>query len=341
MQARCLRSAILQSVRSYATHADTTKVLPTANLARTQSAPRAVLGRREKRFGPISKTTTDVSKSGLTPSDKFKYRRLNALNRLPRNPDKSPMTEEQFNEHINKHRSRLRGVKRRTKNSAGGAVTTTQVVGQPVYLPNVIFRLIRNVTPEGQAYNPYEATFLVPRNITKTDVRSYLHAVYGLDLTYIRTTVYNSGSFFRHLKGDKVDLRAKGKLSNHKRVVVGLVDPFYYPLRTEDMSKEDMEEREVWIEENYGFAERAAQAETAKDASINRAIMRRGSRNIQNLYVPPSKRMEELAEMKTRVDARKAEAEKLKEAKRKLQPNANAKGVTVAKPPPKTSSDSL
>ncbi|KAJ2966781.1 hypothetical protein NUW54_g13706 [Trametes sanguinea] len=51
--------------------------------------------------------------------------------------------------------------------------------------------MVRNHTPPGQPYNPYEATFRVPQSVTKTDIRSYLLAVYGVQTTYIRTDTTN------------------------------------------------------------------------------------------------------------------------------------------------------
>ena len=60
-----------------------------------------------------------------------------------------------------------------------------EVVGQKIFLPNIIFKLVRNHTPAGQPYNPYEATFRVPPSVTKTDVRAYLLAVYGVVLVLV------------------------------------------------------------------------------------------------------------------------------------------------------------
>jgi len=48
----------------------------------------------------------------------------------------------------------------------------TQVVGEKVYLPNIIFRLVPNFTPLGKPYNSHEATFRIPQSVTKTDVRA-------------------------------------------------------------------------------------------------------------------------------------------------------------------------
>jgi large subunit ribosomal protein L23 len=86
-------------------------------------------------------------------------------------------------------RSRLRGTREVVMPSGA---KETQVVGEKVYLPNIIFRLVPNFTPPGKAYNPYEATFRIPQSVTKTDVRAYLAAMYGVQMTYIRTDNYSA-----------------------------------------------------------------------------------------------------------------------------------------------------
>lgn len=123
-------------------------------------------------------------------------------------------------------------------------MTQTQVVGQKVYLPNVIFRMVRNFTPPGKPYNPYEATFRVSQSVTKTDIRSYLASVYGVQTTYIRTDNYLSPykrTFTGWTKARK----------EYKRAVVGLVEPFYYPQAIEDMPRVEREERQKWLESTF------------------------------------------------------------------------------------------
>lgn len=126
------------------------------------------------------------------------------------------------------HRGRIRGV-RRVKGPDGQIIE--KVVGKRIYLPNIIFRLVPNHTKAGLPYNPFEATFRVPQSITKTDVRSYLMAVYGVETTYIRTDNY-----FLSLRKKKA-LRGATRPTglSYKRAIVGLVKPFYYPLMFEDM----------------------------------------------------------------------------------------------------------
>ena len=52
------------------------------------------------------------------------------------------------------------------------------MVGEIVYLPGIIFHLIPNFTPPVKPYNPYEPTCRIPQSVTKTDVLSYLAAMY-------------------------------------------------------------------------------------------------------------------------------------------------------------------
>ncbi|TDL23725.1 hypothetical protein BD410DRAFT_786994 [Rickenella mellea] len=141
-------------------------------------------------------------------------------------------------------RGRIRGI-RRVKGSDGKLKET--VVGERIYFPNIIFRMVRNHTPPGQPYNPYEATFRIPQSITKTDIRGYLNNVYGVKTTYIRTDNYLP----------KIDRRqgniGRDKKVPYKRAIVGLVDPFYYPLAMEDMTGKERLERMGWLEQRYNI----------------------------------------------------------------------------------------
>ncbi|KAF8219129.1 mitochondrial ribosomal protein L23 [Tricholoma matsutake] len=211
-----------------------------ARVARTTSTPLAVRLRRRKKFGPVALGASDATPEGLTPTEHARYQRLRAKGELIQ-VDGTDVTESQWVERLNEKRSRVRGFKTTQRNG----VEEKKVVGRRVYLPNIIFRLVRNHTPPGQPYNPYEATFRIPNSVTKTDVRSYLLAVYGVKTTYIRTDNYISPIYQR--QGRK---RTK-PFKTYKRAVVGLVDPFYYPLRLEDMETKEREEREKWIEDNF------------------------------------------------------------------------------------------
>ncbi|KAI0060265.1 mitochondrial ribosomal protein L23 [Artomyces pyxidatus] len=223
--------------RGYATLPDT------AAAARTASTPRAVRLRRLRKRQVPSSSESDALPTGLTPTEFARYQRSLAKGDLM-GPDGQEPSEAEWLEKLNARRTRLRGTRTVL---TGDKTNETQVVGQKVYLPNIIFRLVRNFTPPGKPYNPYEATFRIPQSVTKTDVRSYLAAVYGVQTTYIRTDNYiapikrtRDASFSR---GDSY--------RTYKRAVVGLVEPFYYPQAVEDMSTEEREKREEFLEEAY------------------------------------------------------------------------------------------
>jgi large subunit ribosomal protein L23 len=209
-----------------------------AQVARTASAPLAVRLRRRKQFGKTPAGATDATENGLTPSDKATYDRLKAVGDLNKSE-----TEESYISLKNLRRTRIRGFRTAVREGAH----MTDVVGQKVYLPNIVMRLVRNHTPPGQPYNPYEATFRIPQSVTKTDVRSLLLAVYGVRCTYIRTDNYIS-PWYRTLDGPR-----RRAYKTYKRAVVGLVEPFYYPQRLEDMEPEARKEREEFIERNFAI----------------------------------------------------------------------------------------
>ncbi|KAI0045719.1 mitochondrial ribosomal protein L23 [Auriscalpium vulgare] len=247
--------------RSYATIHDA------AAAARTASTPRAVRLRRLQKRPEIAQAETDVAHpDGLTPTEFARYQRALAKGELMGNNGQEP-TEGEWLERLNARRMRLRGTRQVV---AADGTRETQVVGQKVYLPNILFRLVRNHTPPGKPYNPYEATFRIPQSVTKTDVRNYLAAVYGVQTTYIRTDNYIApitrtwnASFVR-----------KGTHRTYKRAVVGLVEPFYYPQAPEDMSAEDRAAREEWIGETY-------QTSVQKDA-LKLHLLRMTKKNSSN-----------------------------------------------------------
>lgn len=239
MQSLC-RS--FRSLRLYSTKPPVSSLPEGALVARTASTPLAVRLRRDKKFGPVETGASDATTDGLTPSDYARYQRRLALGLIPK-VDGKPLTPAEWIEKQNARRSRLRGVKSVNKDGQ----QETQVVGQPIYLPNIVFRLVRNHTPPGEPYNPYEATFRVPHSVTKTDIRSYLLAVYGVKTTYIRTDNYFAPIPPRN--------KRKQTYKSYKRAVVGLVDPFYYPHRLEDMPQEQRIQREEWIEKHFHIQE--------------------------------------------------------------------------------------
>lgn len=214
-----------------------------AQAARTASTPRAVRIRRaRKQPVPEGALGTDATPEGLTPTENSRYQRQLAKAELL-GPDGRDLTEKEWLDRLDSRRSRVRGVVVTKKDGQA----ETEVVAQKVYLPNIIFRLVRNHTPPGQPYNPYEATFRLPQSITKTDIRSYLSAVYGVKTTYIRTDNY--------LAPIPQHGRSKKKQKTYKRAVVGLVEPFYYPQAMEDMATAEREKRKEWLEENFKIEE--------------------------------------------------------------------------------------
>ncbi|KAJ7155462.1 hypothetical protein C8R43DRAFT_1000001 [Mycena crocata] len=197
-----------------------------ASLSQARSRPLAVRLRRAQRYAQ------DI---GLPPStDKKPARRLK-LDEFLRRDEEKPK---------NIHIPRIRGM---TVAYHKGKPYMVKVEGQKIYLPNIIFRLMRNYTPPGQPYNPWQATFRVPKSITKTDIRSYLMAVYGVQTTYIRTDNYRAELSRRDIRITTPD--KKPSIASYKRAVVGLVEPFYYPLRLEDMEPDRRERRAAEIEE--------------------------------------------------------------------------------------------
>lgn len=212
-----------------------------AATARTASTPRAVRIRRAQQGleADVKAQEHDATPEGLTPSEFARYQRALAKGELLRG-DGTSLTEAEWLERLDARRTRLRGVRQVKKDGQ----TDTEVVGQKIFLPNIIFKMVRNHTPAGQPYNPYEATFRVPQSVTKTDIRSYLLAVYGVQTTYIRTDNYVSP--IRKMPGRSATTFAD---RTYKRAVVGLVEPFYYPQAEEDMPKDEREKRRKFLEE--------------------------------------------------------------------------------------------
>ncbi|OXG12724.1 hypothetical protein C366_05539 [Cryptococcus neoformans Tu401-1] len=133
------------------------------------------------------------------------------------------------------------------------------IVGQRIYLPNIQIRLMRNHTPPGEAYDPFIATFRIPPSMTKTDLRSYLAAVYNLQVTFIRTDNYLA-PVGRTRTGEVRRLGGKGK--TYKRAVVGLTEPFHYPDDLEELHAQSEYEgsgdavtkaRDKWLQDNYSL----------------------------------------------------------------------------------------
>ncbi len=209
-----------------------------AAVARTRSTPRAVRLRRLQKNPNLKSDQSDATPEGLTPSEFARYQRQLAKGDLM-NEDGSEATESEWLERLNSRRTRGRGVR---KVSVSGGAVEPSVVAQKIYLPNIIFKLVRNFTPPGEPYNPYEATFRIAQSVTKTDIRSYLHSVYGVQTTYIRTDNYLAPT---RRDGTTDPVRT------YKRAVVGLVEPFYYPLAVEDMTEAERKKREEYLETTF------------------------------------------------------------------------------------------
>ncbi|WVO16611.1 hypothetical protein L204_104290 [Cryptococcus depauperatus] len=133
----------------------------------------------------------------------------------------------------------------------------TQIVGQRIYLPNIQIRLVRNHTPPEESYDPFIATFRIPPSMTKTDLRSYLSAVYDLQVSFIRTDNYLA-PIGRGRTGEVRRLGGKGR--TYKRAIVGLYQPFHYPDDIEELYSQGAQNgmgdamaksRDKWLQNNF------------------------------------------------------------------------------------------
>lgn len=203
------------------------------------------------------KANRDQLKKGLTPSEEDAYgraRNTSLLKNYYLQPDLESPTA--WAKGMHERRSRIRGLQEVDEGEAaqpgvidigpgmGHGAGKVKIVGKRIYLPNFVLQFIRNRTPVGRPYNPYEATFRIPKQLTKNDLRSYLFFVYGVKTTYIRTDNYIGA--FKRIGHSRTKIRRKE--GSFKRAVVGLVDPFYPPGMLEDMSTEEREavKKKVW-----------------------------------------------------------------------------------------------
>ncbi|KIM83050.1 hypothetical protein PILCRDRAFT_7480 [Piloderma croceum F 1598] len=215
--------------RSYATHAR-------AREGRILSAPKAV---RERRAARGLDKDSPRSSDDLTPAEFAYYQRALALGELMgKGKNGGEPSDKEWLDQLNQRRNRVRGIRIEKQKDGRKEVVA---MGQKVYLPNIIFRMVRNSTPPGMPYNPYQATFRLPLSITKTDIRSYLLAVYGVETTYIRTGIFAS-PLYRARDGSMT--RTK---QTYKKAVVGLVVPFAPPPPMEELQdaaqRKGMQER--------------------------------------------------------------------------------------------------
>ena len=228
--------------RTYATESlrsDTRLVKQTTRAGRHMSAPKAVRERREAR------KINDIPQDDFSPTEWHNFRRQFVLGELVgKGKDGQDMNQEEWLNRLNEKRQRIRGIHVKTTEEGQKDV---QAVGQKIYLPNIIFRLVRNFTPKGEPYNPFQATFRVPQSVTKTDIRSYLYSVYGVEVTYIRTDNYLSPL----LRAENGSRSRTIPHKTYKRAVVGLVEPFYYPKALEDMTEVERKEWETYYEDSF------------------------------------------------------------------------------------------
>ncbi|EJD43689.1 hypothetical protein AURDEDRAFT_114508 [Auricularia subglabra TFB-10046 SS5] len=216
-------------------------------VAKTASTPHKVrLQSEAKTKRKLQPGEADMLPDGLMRGEAYKLLRA----RMHREDYAADMDDHTLLASLREREYRIRGIHE------------GKIVGKRIFLPNIIFRLVRNPTPKGHPYNPFEATFRVPPSITKLDIRSYLHAMYGLDVTYIRTDNHPGWV----MKAVDYTHRKRGKIvrPTHKRAVVGLREPFYYPLMLEDMSAEERKAREEELERDFQYLSTPRQAWEAR-----------------------------------------------------------------------------
>ncbi|KAG8745680.1 hypothetical protein FRC10_007377 [Ceratobasidium sp. 414] len=227
--------------RLYSTGAPPSKA---ASSALVSSTPRAVRIRRKRFPESIAEAKEDTT---LSDVEQTTYNRLKARGELTVEGQDGlrELSEEEWLQRTNAKRRRVRGTKQTSPDAEteGPSLEAAQVVGHRIYLPNITFCLVRNHTPPGEPYNPFEATFRVPQSVTKLDIRGYLLSMYGVRTTYIRTD--NRIADIRRNRTTYVKGRWDSPQGTYKRAIVGLEEPFYYPQAREDMG---IKEREAWDE---------------------------------------------------------------------------------------------
>ncbi|KAI5454622.1 hypothetical protein NCC49_003515 [Naganishia albida] len=217
--------------------------------SRVSTQPRAVRDRQSTYLAASDKPDADGTIS-LTPSQEIRFQTLRAEGKFA--GDEAAARIEFIKNH-DAWRSRVRGhrqvlnepsleataestespdtlsspAKIHSFSDATAVPPVESLAAQRVYLPNIQIRLMRNHTPPGEPYDTSVATFRIPPSMTKNDLRSYLFAVYGLPVTFIRTDNYIAPQARVGTKGSLQ--RIKGSEKTYKRAVVGLLEPFHYP----------------------------------------------------------------------------------------------------------------
>lgn len=122
--------------------------------------------------------------------------------------------------------------------------------GVLTFLPNTIVRLVKNYVRPDTEYDPWKATFRVPLSMHKHGLRTYLLQIYGLKTTWARSMIYRSPVTRNSRTGKKITGRAR----THKKVEVGLLEPFLFPEISPDFQKRqlfaselDFERRTMYI----------------------------------------------------------------------------------------------
>lgn len=134
------------------------------------------------------------------------------------------------------------------------------------FLPNIIVRLVRNHTPKGTSYDPFKATFRVPLNMHKHELRSYLLHIYGLRTTWVRSMVYRSPVAIN----TRTRQKKTGSGRTYKKVEVGLLEPFFFPEVDSNMINNRMMQPELDFERARVYLKmtRAARWRGRKDFAV-------------------------------------------------------------------------
>ncbi|KAJ9108752.1 hypothetical protein QFC21_000072 [Naganishia friedmannii] len=216
--------------------------------SRTATRPIAVRERQATYLAATDKVQSENGFPSMTPSQEIRFQTLRADGKLPGD---EATAREQFLKDHDAWRSRVRGHRQvltlpqdstlddqqpETLSSparihqftdATAVPSVESLAAQRIYLPNIQIRLMRNHTAAGEPYDTSIATFRIPPSMTKHDLRSYLFAVYGLPVTFIRTDNYIAPQARVGTQGSIK--RIKGSEKTYKRAVVGLLEPFHYP----------------------------------------------------------------------------------------------------------------
>ncbi|KAK5153787.1 hypothetical protein LTR04_006148, partial [Oleoguttula sp. CCFEE 6159] len=123
-----------------------------------------------------------------------------------------------------------------------------QLGRKEVFLPSFTITLLR--TPR---LPPRYATFIVPLNLNKLDIRDYLYNVYGITALSVRSYVQQQK--VRHDKPDAILPRPRKWFRPRaiKKMTVEMEKPFVWPEEPEDYS--------LWDKETFDAAMKASRAE--------------------------------------------------------------------------------